>query len=507
MRKLLLASVAALGVSTAMASYADAQVADDTDGQSYPTPGTVTVRLNGRFREYAYGADQGALRTANYGVTGVNGTTTGSGAAVGTGATGATSFQQGSNRLNNYGFGGYARLYPGFDGVAANGLKYGASLEIRQDNSFGSGGGVNGSVSGSNSRRGILYFRREWGYIGTDRLGTFRFGASDQPTSLYLVGTGENFDDGGMNGDLPSFLANGGIPFPFEDVGNLYSTNKAVYLSPQFYGVDFGVSFEPSTAAVGLDTSGCGGPGTFGTALATTAGPATASPGCDALGSTSTGDYTRRQDTYEGLVRYRGTFGPIGVVGTAAYIGSGRVHDSGVVGSTIDPKRVPLEDLSVGDFGASVTYGGLQVGAHYEFGRYTEPGGGGPAGLLTKGQPNSNAYNATVSYTIGPVIFGVSFLESWYQGNQQSATNRSATGVSLTVPGGVTGGQRRDLGFAAGGTYSLAPGVALYLSYIWNESRQLGYNQVTNTSNVGLATDAHNKLDGSVLAVGTSFAW
>ncbi len=39
MRKLLLASVAALGVSTAMASYADAQVADDTDGQSLPDAG------------------------------------------------------------------------------------------------------------------------------------------------------------------------------------------------------------------------------------------------------------------------------------------------------------------------------------------------------------------------------------------------------------------------------------------------------------------------------------
>ena len=507
MRKLLLASVAALGVSTAMASYADAQVADDTDGQSYPTPGTVTVRLNGRFREYAYGVDNGALRTSNYGVTGVNGTTTGSGAAVGTGATGATSLTQGSNRLGNYGFGGYARLYPGFDGVAANGLKYGASLEIRQDNSFGAGGGVNGSVSGSNSRRGLLYFRREWGYIGTDRLGTLRFGASDQPTSLYIVGTGENFDDGGLNGDLPAFTANGGINFPFEDVGNFYSTDKAVYLSPQFYGFDGGVSFEPSTSAVGLDNSGCGGPGTFGTAFATSSGPATAAPGCDDLASTSTADYSRRKDTYEALGRYRGTFGPIGVVGTAAYIGSGRVQDSGVVGSTIDPKRVQLEDLSVGDFGASVTYGGLQVGGHYEFGRFNIPGGGGPSGLLTKGQPNSAAYTVTASYTIGPVIFGAAFLEDWYQGNQQSATNASSTGVSLLVPGGVTGGQRRDMGVSAGGTYSLSPGVALYLSYIFTESRQRGYNFVTQASNVGLASDVHNKLDQSVLAVGTSFAW
>ena len=76
MRKLLLATVAALGATMGVASYADAQVVSDTDGQSFPTPGTVTVRLNGRFREYAYVADQGAARTTNFGVTGVNGTQT-----------------------------------------------------------------------------------------------------------------------------------------------------------------------------------------------------------------------------------------------------------------------------------------------------------------------------------------------------------------------------------------------------------------------------------------------
>ncbi len=336
MRKLLLATVAALGASMAVASYADAQVVENTDGQSFPTPGTVTVRLNGRFRMYAYVADNGAARSTNYGVTGVNGTTTGSGAAIGaTAATGGTLIQ-GSNRLDNYGFEGYARLYPGFDGVAANGLKYGASLEIRQDNTFGAGGGADGSITGNNRQRGILYLRREWGYFGTDRLGTLRFGATDQPTSLYLTGTGENFNDGGLNGDVPPLLSTGGAIFnyPFADVGNMYSTNKLIYLSPQFYGADFGTSFEPSTAAIGNDNgSGCGGPGPFGSGLITTSGNGAAAPGCDALSSTSTGDYARRKDTYEFLGRYRGTFGPIGLVGTAAYIGSGRVHDSGVVGS------------------------------------------------------------------------------------------------------------------------------------------------------------------------------
>ncbi len=516
MRKLLLASVAALGASMAVATYADAQVVDDTDGQSFPTPGTVTVRLNGRFRFYGYVADQGnGVRSTNYGVTGTNGTTTATGAAFGaTAATGGT-LVQGSNRLSNYGAESYARLYPGFDGVAANGLKYGASLEIRQDNTYGAGGGTvgngstDGSVTGNDRTRGDLYLRREWGYIGTDRLGTIRAGSSDQPTSLYIVGTGENFDGGGLNGDLPGLLADGGpLQYPFADVGNMYSTNKIVYLSPQFYGVDFGLSYEPSTGGIGNDNgAGCQGPGGLGGALSTTAGNGTATPGCDALSSTSTADINRRKDTYEGLVRYRGTFGPIGVVGTAAYIGSSRVHDSGVVGSTTDPKRMRFEDLSIGDFGAAVTYGGLTAGAHYQLGRYNVQSGTGPGGLLTKGQPNSNALSLTASYTIGPVIFGADITGSWYQGNQQAATNRSATGASIIVPGGVTGGQRRDVGVAAGATYSLAPGVALFASYLWEEARQRGYNLVLGTSNVGGATDVHNKLDSSIFAIGTSFAW
>ena len=134
-------------------------------------------------------------------------------------------------------------------------------------------------------------------------------------------------------------------------------------------------------------------------------------------------------------------------------------------------------------------------------------GGGGPGGLLTKGQPNSNAFAATASYTIGPVIFGAVVSESWYQGNQQAATNASTTGVSLLVPGGVRGGQRRDIGVAAGATYSLAPGLSLFLSYYWAEARQRGVNFVTGGLNVGQATDVHNKLDSSVLAIGTAFAW
>ena len=515
MRKLLLATVAAMGASSWVASHAYAQVVsssdgdstivDDTNGQAFPTPGQITVRLNGRFRFYAGTFSQNSLRTSTNPPLASN-------ATVGTTTVQAVNTtSNGLNRLSNYGFLEYARLYPGFDGVAANGLKYGASLEIRQDGNFGAGGGVYGSTSAQDRTRGSLYFRREFGYIGTDRFGTVRFGSTDQPTSLYLTGTFETFDDGGLNGDIGAFLADGGpLNYPFNDVGNIYSTTKIVYLSPQFYGVDGGVSYEPSTAGIGGEGgTGCAPAPQFGNTILPGAGQASA--GCDDLASTSTADYARRKNTYEGLVRYRGTFGAFGVAATAAYVGSGRVEDSGIQGSAIYPKREKLEDLSYGDFGLVLTYGGLSFGGNYEVGRYNVLGGGGAGGLLTRHQPNSNAFIVGATYAIGPVIFGAHFLESFYQGAQESATNATATGVPVAIPvGGVTGGQRRDLGVAAGTTYSLAPGVSLYLSYIYEEARQAGVNLITGGNNVGNTAavgDPHNKINAQVLAVGTSFAW
>ncbi len=520
MRKLLLATTAALGVSMGTYGFADAQVVYSSDnmsstvasnsqgygsqasdsGQNFPTPGTVTVRLNGRFRFYLGETAQDATRT--------NFTTTPSASASTSAATVTTNTPSaGYNKNANYGISEYIRLYPGFDGVAANGLKYGASIEIRQDNGYAAGGGVYGSVGGQDAKQGLLYLRREWGYIGTDKLGTLRLGASDQVTSLFLTGTFETFDDGGLDGDIPFGFLPGSeqLNFPFADQGGLYSTNKIVYVSPQFYGFDGGVDFEPNTAAVGGDSSSCSptaGPGQF-----TGGGQSAAAAGCDFLSSTSTGDVARRRNTYDALIRYRGTFGAFGVAATASYTGSSRTLDSGVQGSTVDPKHFPLEDLSVGDFGLVLTYGGFSVGGNYQLGRYNSTGQGYGT-LIAKGQPNSQAAIIGATYTFGPIIFGGHYLWSWSQGDQQTATgfspaNNTVREVFNAATGLVAGGQRFETGAAAGATYSLAPGVALYLSYIWEQRRQNGYDFITGASNSPL----NNKVDGNVIAVGSSFAW
>ena len=476
MRKLLLATVAMLGASIGVATVADAQTAS-------PAPGTITVRLNGRFRFYSYYA---ADRDLDNNLSGS--------------ATGTTALS-GGNKQANFGFAEYARLYPGFDGVAANGLKYGASLEIRQDNGAAAGGGVGGSVSGRTNARGALYLRREWGYLGTDQLGTIRMGVTDQATSLYMTGNFENFDSGGINGDVPGIAGNALMNWPFADVGSYYTTNKVVYLSPQLFGVDFGVSFEPSTANVNIG-SGCGNVGAGGANSQAVSGP-----GCDRLSSTPiNGETARRRNTFDGLVRYRGSFGGFGIAATAAYIGGSNVKDSqtgvpfntnfaaptGAIAGVGGSNRLNYEGVSVGDFGVALTYAGFSVGGKYQFGRFSGQG----INPIPRGAPDGEAALVGMSYTIGPVVLGTHALYYKSAGDLSNA---------------FQGRQRTEKGIAAGATYSLAPGVSIFLSGLYNERKQNGYNFVTNqgvNAASGLAGNpGKNKIDASLFYSGVSFSW
>jgi predicted porin len=475
MRKVLLASAAATFALMGVANFAHAQVVDNTDGAG-PTPGSVSVRLNGRFRFYA-GVSSGSINSDSLPT------------ATATAGT-ATSPDSGTNKTSNYGILDYARLYPGFDGVAANGLKYGASLEVREDNAYGAGGANYGSISASDRSRNALYLRRQWGYLGSDKLGTLRMGSADGALSLDLVGTFENFNDGGWNGDVMGLMPGAEVlTWPFADSSNEYATTKIVYLSPQFYGVDFGLSYEPSTAAGG-DSGGCSAASLAeNTSTQIGTGQGVPSQGCDALSSTSTGDYARRKNTYEGVLRYRGTIGPVGIAAMGGYTGSSRVLDSST------PQRAQqYNDLSIAVAGLSLTYGGFTVGGNYQRGQYNAGWALSPKN--TNGTPteDASAWIVGATYTFGPLIVGASYLDSGSPGSQ--GANNLAAG----------GHQRREQGIAAGGTYTLAPGVSLFLSYLWSQRKQNGYNFETGAT-TGAAASQFNKVDGQILSVGTSFAW
>ena len=388
-----------------------------------PAPGTAVVRISGYIVEYL-GAT-GGLGQLN---------STGSG-------------HIGGSKLGNPDIFGYIRLYPSLEGVAANGLKYGAFAEIRQDASSGAGGGPSGSISGGVIRRAPLYWRRAFVYFGTDQLGTLRFGSADQPTSLMITGTTENFDNGGWNGDVPGIVGALGPVWPFEDVGNLYTTEKVVYLSPEFAGFDFGVSYEPNTGNMS-GSFNCGG---------------FAGVGCDTLSSTGSGDISRRRNTFDGVLRYRGSFGIVGVALTAGGIASGRVQNSDT--QPFPPGVFNRNGLAVGDVGAQITIGGLALQAHGTAGTFNPSVQWNT--LPLKGEGRGVAWTAGASYTMGPLVFGAQYFNDTGAGNQ-TPTNAITDQV----------GKRTDWGIAAGATYSVTPGFGFFASYIYGQVKQNGWDNV-----------------------------
>ncbi|MGH7070707.1 MAG: hypothetical protein ACREFO_11915, partial [Acetobacteraceae bacterium] len=288
MRKVLLTTAAVLGAAMGLAGVANAQEATippPPPGVSGPTGGTIgstpqsagsigvtpgmtapnsfVVHLNGRINWYA-------------------------------GVEGSSANQFDGNKLDPFSFQGYIRLYPGFNATAANGLKYGVVAEIRNPGS----GYVTGSGSSGNSARNTLYWRRAYGYVGTDELGTLRFGQGDGPMTIFQVGTFEGFNDGAWNGDVPGFVPGAAFPnYPFTDVGNLYTTSKLVYLSPSFSGFHFGLGFAPNPSVL-VNTPGCVGNA--------------AGLGCNAL-SASALPINQQRNRIEVGAEYTGTFSGVGI--------------------------------------------------------------------------------------------------------------------------------------------------------------------------------------------------
>ena len=182
-------------------------------------------------------------------------------------------------KINPVAFGSFMRLYPGVDGMATNGLRYGASIELRQNfesgnsyaftgntasaatvgaaTGFTPGGNTIGTAAASgsgNTSAETVFVRRAFTYLAADNFGIVRFGQTDGVIGLFDpciyssacwdAGIG-NFNGGQMQGQSPS----GAVAIPFAwlaQSGAEYGNTKIVYLSPQFFGVDFGVQYAPS---------------------------------------------------------------------------------------------------------------------------------------------------------------------------------------------------------------------------------------------------------------------
>jgi hypothetical protein len=345
-------------------------------------------------------------------------------------------------KQQNYGFDGYVRLYPSFDAMTTNGIKYGAAVEIRTNQPGKATGGASG-----NSGAQTFYIRRAYGYVGTDQMGTIRFGQIDGPLGLLKTGDMQGFADGGVNGDVPDFIQGYyAWQFPFS-VGNEYAINKLIYLSPNFAGFDFGVSFAPSTTSLLGSVNGIVGANNAQLA----SGPL---GGAGAIGG------SRARDMYELNLRYRGNFGGVGVAANVGYFGSGVAKD------TLAP--VNARGLSIVDAGAQISAYGFTVGGHMSTGRFN-----GQTNLSASGEKDAMMYIIGAIYENGPYNVGIHYS-------------------NISMPGTIGDGVARKIqAVALGGGWNWAPGATLLAEFQTGEQVE------------GAGTRIH----GTGFVVGQKFRW
>jgi hypothetical protein len=409
-----------------------------TTGVARPVPGSMVIRLNARVVSYIAAESSSLDKTA------------GSGAAN----TGAAKVQPVTML-------GFMRIYMGMDAMATNGLRYGGAIEIRQN--FATPAGSTSSTGSSASSTGsTLFVRRAFSYVAGDQVGILRVGQGDSPLGIFDNGvtTFQNFDDGAWNGDVNGAIPGNAQPtFPFLSLaGADYASAKIVYFSPQFAGFDFGASYAPNNQAY-TDTN-C----------------AYASSSCVNLSSSAaTADATRYTNWYVAAARYQNVFGPVGVYAMGAYYGSGHVNYTGIVPGS------QFNGLSVGDFGVAATYAGFTIGGHVTGGETN-----GQGALQPKGGAHAIAWLAGLQYAAGPLTIGGSFYNFQSQG----------------APALVNVSQRNENGLAFGLTFNVAPGIAIWASYVYGTRHQGDYD--FQTSAVG---GAYNNVKSQAFGIGPVVRW
>lgn len=441
-------------------------------GTMNPAPGTFVVRLGGRVTVVGGAGWTSADTFTAPTVAGVPGV---------------------RNKVQPYMLSTYARLYPGLDAMATNGLRYGAGIEVRM-NSTGAVSNTGSSLGGSANLSGqTLFIRRAFGYLASDNAGLLRVGEGDGIIGLMDGGqtTGQNFSVSGVlnGGDgVAMLLPAAQIPFAWLSLaGNEYGTPKLVYLSPKFFGFDVGVGYVP-TQTNGYDNS-TAFPGSYG-AAACNAAAGGSNSGCATLSSSNVlNDANRYRDLYQAGARYNGDFGPVNLLAYAAYYGSSKVNYTGAPGLIV--ANGPLgnasasgnyRNLSIGSFGTAITVAGLTFSANYLTGDMNSQ-----LALNPVGAPKMNAITGGVQYVVGALTVGGEYGQVDSQGSNALVGNS----------------QRHESEFDIGGAYKIAPGLTAYADYYYAQRHQGNFNFQTGATR----TAAYNDVHGQSVLLGISVNW
>ncbi len=449
-----------------------------------PAPGTVVIRLNGRVESDF----EAAFTSLNTGV----------------GTPSAANPSGAGYKLNPLGIATYMRLYPGFDGVAANGIRYGAAIELRENFYAGTSGSVNstvttlggqpvgtgGATSGSgNTSAQTVFVRRAFTYLATDQAGLLRIGQGDGVLGLFdnCIFTSQCWDAGvgNFNGGGPQGFLPGAADPPFvwlAQAGAEYGNAKVVYLSPQFYGFDFGAQYAPSMGNAFSDSTGAS------PLQQTTCNQA----GQNCVGVTSGNDPTRWYNQVGVGLRYQQAFGAVDVktygfwetagkenLTTAAYL----PPQSVVGGKTVfnGPGRLMYDNLNFYKFGAAITAFNTTAAVDYIGGAIN-----GQLSMRPQGGAPTNAVLGGLTYANGPMTLGIEYGVIDTQG-QANLTHIS---------------QRHEYEFATGGAYKVAPGLQLVAEYMYTHRHQGDYNFAT-----GAVGDGTHDVQSQGFVLSTVVTW
>ena len=384
-----------------------------------PTTSGIVVRLGGFF-DFSMGnvqddADKAFFRN----VAAVAGTTTnvvgGGGGTVTTGAVPAVTTAKGRQRTD---FRNEAEINLYADGIAANGMRYGAVFELQMDNVVSTQG--DGTTVSYDELYGFM--RGSWGEL--------RFGQEDAAAALIQVrrpgtlwmGTDDAWDE---------FVVNSGLfgsPYVMAGLTDGSDKTKIIYLSPQFFGFDAGFSYAPNNSeGERVDTA------TSSTAFQR--------------------DRTGIENEITAALRYRGTFGGVGV---AASLG-GVWADAASQSANGTPIAIKQQNVTAYSAGLLLRGFGFQVGGEYTWGNYNAHNAGGTA--LNKGLDGSDHWVLGAVYTIGAFSVGAQYG----QATQDNGT--STTGAKLS--------DRTQTYLGLGVAYVLAPGMTLFANYNQVEDENL----------------------------------
>jgi len=335
-------------------------------------------------------------------------------------------------------------------GKAANGLTYGATIEIQEDQ--------NRQATATTATKTSLDIDEQYVWVAYPTLGQLRMGDEDGVVlGAMVTGFNTSFGTGGFDGDVYDYIIGANQRPGYVAGGALADSSKVIYTSPQFFGFDFGASFAFNNGE-GEDT-GCEAVGA----------------GCDRLGS-APGGILRMRNERQVALRYRGSFGGVGVQAMVGYVGSDVVTNStGQSG----------KQVSAGQAGVNLSAYGFLLGANYT--RGSSNGGYAPiarSGGAIVDDRDMEQYTLGLSYTWQALTVGANGFIVNSAGNQ------------------TVGAGRRDRVWSVGANYTLAPGLQVVAEYINIDRKEAGFDFIN-----GAAGRANNNVGSDVFLTGVRIAF